>query len=153
MTNKLYPKNVEGIQNILTLINKLNDHNTAFYSGTIDYMTKQHPPYKSSLIYYHPEQNMFKFIKRGIKLLQLPVLKWEKYSPGHPCFLREAEFCYLSVMPFIIIVDSADWLLEKREYKDMVTYIYDYIKSHVSQERIAWKKFLIEEPMETKKLF
>lgn len=150
---KLYPKNIQGIKNILSLINKLADHNLAFYKGTIHYFEKEHLPWPESLIYYHPEKNMFLFLSRTSTILSFPKTDWDHYSTSNPMWIRENNFSYLSVYPFIAVVSEANWILYNTGPSDKADAFHQYMQKECVIERELWKVKLVDNNSEMKPLF
>ena len=156
--SKLLPKNSQGIRDILHLLNLIDDHNPHFYENTINYMTREHLPFDSSWIYYHPIENKFKFIGRastkiGNLLTDIPPTDWKKYNQYSPYWIQEDTFAYLSIEPHIVIVSNAAWLLQSNDPKQLSYAYYTYIKEHVKIEREIFKAYMEPEDAITKKLF
>lgn len=149
-TTKIILKNEEGIHFILNNLSKLKDKNEAYYANTLKYFTKDHPPFPESLIYYHPEDNFFRFISR-VKLTNIPVRDWEDYNGNEVCLIKTNTFAYLSVEPFLIIVSNAQWLLDNMVPYDSVNYFHNYMHEKVDIERKEWKSKLTIK--QTAKLF
>lgn len=136
---KAIPTTTEGLRFILGVLNKVEDHNIGFYTNMIRFMVEQKPPFKSSLIYFEPANNMFKYISRS-KLMNIPVVQWGKNTPGKVELLQFNRFAYLTVEPFSVMVSSADFLVA--DVPDRPKYFYDYVNRTVADERKAISSLL-----------
>jgi len=155
---KLFLKNSQGLRDILHLLNLIDDHNPHFFENTINYMTRVHPPFDSSWIYYHPTQNSFKFIGRDSKkigrlLTDVLPTTWKNYNPYCPYWVHENTFSYLSIEPHIVLVSNAAWVMNRNDIKQMAYDYYAYIKDHVAKEREIFKSFMEPEEVKSKQLF
>jgi len=121
-------------------------------------MTKVHPPFDSSWIYYHPEKNLFNFIGRDSKkigrlLTDVLPTSWKNYNPYSPYWVHEDTFSYLSIEPHIVLVSNAGWLMNRSDIKQMAFDYYAYIKAHVAKEREIFKAMMEPDEVKSKQLF
>ena len=138
---KLITKNDAGIFDILSLLDKLNDHNSVYYQNMLDYFVWKHPPFPNSLLYWEPEENAFFFMSKS-KLLTVPVFNWEQYNSNiAPSIIKVENFGYLNVAPFSIFVSTADWLYDGAK-NSSPQWIIDYMIKYITLERNTWKSKL-----------
>ncbi|HPI82940.1 MAG TPA: hypothetical protein PK122_06965, partial [Candidatus Paceibacterota bacterium] len=141
---KLLTHNHRGVQDLLTIINKLKDKNDTFLNNTFRWLINSHPPFPGSFIVYKPQTNEYIFWKprKG----ELRIRDWDSIRGDD--FFKIDTFYYGSFDPNPVIISKADWILRVRnesenEKKESINRWISWYHNQVDREREYVKKFLI----------